>query len=533
MNRILLIIGGLLVGILAAAFVAPRFIDWTRYRGTFEEQASRVLGREVRVGGNVNLRLLPTPFIRFEKLRVADSQGSVGEPLFKAEDFTIWLSTGGLAAGRLEATEIELRKPVLTLVMDEKGAGNWASLASGTSGGGLPGNIKLNSVRVTNGAVHVFAPGGEERALFERINGEISAETLAGPWKAVGAFASQGRMRDLRVATAAPQPDGTFRIRGTVRAPESGVTLVLDGQVSDFLGKAGFAGELTADCRCRRFRRLFRPPANPAKPAARSRPKASSISSLPSAPIPLASSCPTCSFRSSRTAGHNWRQGLPASLGGSAPRPDRTGKPLARSRPRRRVRWIDPPLPILQSFAAGLGDGLPSSGRTTVKFDVDQVTLGGDVVSRAKLEVEKTEAGFAVSSLGASVPGGGRIEGRGAVTGSGDDQAFAAPSVFAAPASPGFLTWATRSPAAAAQARRDGPFSITGDVNLDKSGISGRKLSMQVAGSSLTGDISYRSGQQSELSLALEGTEIDVTPLLDGAPGPIAAVKAMRARSRP
>ena len=46
---------------------------------------------------------------------------------------------------------------------------------------------------------------------------------------------------------------------------------------------------------------------------------------------------------------------------------------------------------------------------------------------------------------------------------------------------------------------------------------------MQVAGGGLTGDISYRSGQQSELSLALEGTEIDVTPLLDGAPGPIAA----------
>ena len=36
MNRVLLIIGGLLVGLLAALFVVPVFVDWTRYRGTFE-----------------------------------------------------------------------------------------------------------------------------------------------------------------------------------------------------------------------------------------------------------------------------------------------------------------------------------------------------------------------------------------------------------------------------------------------------------------------------------------------------------------
>ena len=92
MNRFLLIIGGLLVGLLAALFVVPVFVDWTRYRGAFEEEATRLLGRDVRVGGKVNLRLLPAPYVRFEKVRISDADATLGEPFFRAEAFTLWLA---------------------------------------------------------------------------------------------------------------------------------------------------------------------------------------------------------------------------------------------------------------------------------------------------------------------------------------------------------------------------------------------------------------------------------------------------------
>ena len=51
MNNALLFIGGLLVVTLAALFAVPHFVDWNGYRGVFEEEASKVLGRDVRVGG--------------------------------------------------------------------------------------------------------------------------------------------------------------------------------------------------------------------------------------------------------------------------------------------------------------------------------------------------------------------------------------------------------------------------------------------------------------------------------------------------
>ena len=76
MSNGLLYIAGLVSLALAALFAVPYFIDWNGYRGVFEEEATRILGREVRVGGNVNVRLLPAPFVRFDKLRIADTSGT-------------------------------------------------------------------------------------------------------------------------------------------------------------------------------------------------------------------------------------------------------------------------------------------------------------------------------------------------------------------------------------------------------------------------------------------------------------------------
>ena len=123
MNNALLYVGGLLVVILAVLFAGPYFVDWNGYRGVFEEEASKVLGRDVRVGGAVNLRLLPTPYVRFEKVRLADTSGQTGEPFIRADSFTMWLSGPPLLRGVLEANQVELNRPVLSLVLDGQGGG--------------------------------------------------------------------------------------------------------------------------------------------------------------------------------------------------------------------------------------------------------------------------------------------------------------------------------------------------------------------------------------------------------------------------
>src|SRR5512134_3083694 len=80
MGNALLIIAGLIVAVFAALAAVPHLVDWNGYRGVFEEEATRILGREVRVGGAVNVRFLPAPYASFEKVRIADPTGFSGEP---------------------------------------------------------------------------------------------------------------------------------------------------------------------------------------------------------------------------------------------------------------------------------------------------------------------------------------------------------------------------------------------------------------------------------------------------------------------
>ena len=59
MNSVLLWIAGLLVVLLGSLFAVPYFIDWNSYRGVFEAEASRILGREVRIGRPLGFSRLP------------------------------------------------------------------------------------------------------------------------------------------------------------------------------------------------------------------------------------------------------------------------------------------------------------------------------------------------------------------------------------------------------------------------------------------------------------------------------------------
>ncbi|NJO22757.1 MAG: AsmA family protein [Sphingomonadales bacterium] len=244
MNRFLLSSGAFVVCVLAALFAIPRFVDWTYFRGVFEEEASRQLGREVRVGGDVNLELLPTPTIRFEQIRVADGAGRTGESIFKADGFIVWLKVASLFKGVLEATRVELTRPVLTLAPDSKGGGNWTGFGENRPGLVLsPGSIALNTVHITGGAVVVQGANGK-KSIFEAPTAELSASTLDGSYRLLATLSGA---REFRLSTARPEADGTVRFKTVLRALQSGESYSLDGQLIEPTGKARITGELVAN----------------------------------------------------------------------------------------------------------------------------------------------------------------------------------------------------------------------------------------------------------------------------------------------
>ena len=117
-----------IITVVGALFTVPYFIDWNGYRGVFEEEASRLLVPEFLsrfARGAVNLHLLPTPYFRFEKVRIADASVNLEEPFFRTDSVTVKLSVPPLLRGAVEANEIEFQRPVLRLALNDKGGWNW------------------------------------------------------------------------------------------------------------------------------------------------------------------------------------------------------------------------------------------------------------------------------------------------------------------------------------------------------------------------------------------------------------------------
>src|SRR5262245_59203219 len=172
------------ITVIGSLFAIPYFVDWNSYRGVFEDEASRFLGREVRVGGAVNLHLLPVPSFRFERVRIADASNTSREPFFRADSLAFKLSIAPLFRGIIEVNESEFRRPVLRLARAPGGDWNWQSFGQVFANAAyLPSNIALTSLKITDGVLAVHGARGSERLRLDGIDGELSAPAIDGPYR--------------------------------------------------------------------------------------------------------------------------------------------------------------------------------------------------------------------------------------------------------------------------------------------------------------------------------------------------------------
>jgi uncharacterized protein involved in outer membrane biogenesis len=244
MNNFLLTLAAIFVFVLSALFAVPPFIDWNAYRGTFEEEVSRLLDREVRVQGRVSVSVLPVPFVSFEKVRIADQTGIAGS-FIRAEQFKMWLSVPPLLSGIIEARQIELEKPVLRLRMQQDGTGNWQSLRIRESNlAFLPTDVALNSMVIDDGTVVFEHHTGEEITQISNLTGELSGVALRGPYKFIGTASAGDAPQEIRFSTAPLEADGNIRFRGTVRDEKSGLSHTFDGALNEPLGRSRIEGRL-------------------------------------------------------------------------------------------------------------------------------------------------------------------------------------------------------------------------------------------------------------------------------------------------
>lgn len=223
MNTFLLTVATILVLLLGALFAGPYFVDWTAYRAEFQDKASQVLGRDVRIGGDVRVRFLPTPYLHLENVRVADASGRFDTPLARVDSYTLYLSVPPLLRGQIDAREMTLVNPRVRLAIDENGEGNWRGLSFSPAGLSLDASdISLNSVNITGGQFRYLNPRGDELASLRGLSGNMSATTLAGPYQFRGTVTSETAPEpvEVRLRTGAYEAGRGLKFKVTVEPPK-------------------------------------------------------------------------------------------------------------------------------------------------------------------------------------------------------------------------------------------------------------------------------------------------------------------------
>jgi len=119
----------LAVSVFAIAVVGTVVIatfDWNRARGWISKQVSEKTGRELVIGGNLDVRPFSlTPRVRAEQITLSNADWGEKKPMLTAETVEFSFSLLDLLRGRVIFTDVALDKAAVLLQRDALGRRNW------------------------------------------------------------------------------------------------------------------------------------------------------------------------------------------------------------------------------------------------------------------------------------------------------------------------------------------------------------------------------------------------------------------------
>ena len=108
--------------VLFAALIVPWFVNWDRYKTNFEQEATRILGHPVHVGGTAHVSILPSPSLTFTDVEVGDP-GAL--PMMTIERFSATIELTPLLQGEIRVVAMKLDSPTVRVSVDETGVVDW------------------------------------------------------------------------------------------------------------------------------------------------------------------------------------------------------------------------------------------------------------------------------------------------------------------------------------------------------------------------------------------------------------------------
>ncbi|MCJ2048056.1 AsmA family protein [Methylobacterium sp. J-078] len=203
MRDLLTALAGAVILLLVAALAVPPFVAWEGYRGLLDRTIGRSLGIEVHTEGRIGLRLLPSPRLKLDRLRLGP--GATEKPGGETPGLDLhWVraevALAPLLKGEVRFTETRIGRAEVKLPVSE-GEGVLVP-AEGWPAATRDLAIEDLAIRQFVLTTQVPATGRTEQFYAEAL--QVSAPALLGPWRVEGT----SRGVPFRIATGEAGADG-------------------------------------------------------------------------------------------------------------------------------------------------------------------------------------------------------------------------------------------------------------------------------------------------------------------------------------
>jgi AsmA family/AsmA-like C-terminal region len=236
MQKALLSAAIALILVLVTALVGPHFVDWGRYRNTFETAVSRLTGLDMRIGGPIDVRLLPTPTLKLQQIALGRPDGPAG---LRADALRIELALGALMRGQFLASDVGLEAPEISLAFGSSERLEWSAPLFAFD----PEAVSIAHLAIEKGRV-TLADGSGRSLLLDRLGFSGEVRSLLGHAKGEGSVAIDGQLHLFSIAADRGAADGAVKVRLLVDTVDHVRIGDVDSSIWIERGSPQFAGVL-------------------------------------------------------------------------------------------------------------------------------------------------------------------------------------------------------------------------------------------------------------------------------------------------
>src|SRR5688572_13895127 len=158
----------------AVVLIGPSLVDWNNWKGPLSEAVRRATGRELSIGGDLSLELLPRPRLVARTVSLGNALGGSEPEMMRIDRLEARLAPWPLLTGRFELRSLDLIQPIILLESLPDGTRNWESVIQHLSESRRQGalTLALEQVRVAGGTA-IWRGANSERKL-ERLEAALT-----------------------------------------------------------------------------------------------------------------------------------------------------------------------------------------------------------------------------------------------------------------------------------------------------------------------------------------------------------------------